>query len=329
MGTTLVLASGELAIETDTHQFKLGDGTTVWNSLAYGGLQGNIGPTGLQGISGLQGPAGIGIQGVIGATGPQGVQGLQGFAGAAGLAGIGIQGVIGVTGPQGVQGLQGLLGAAGPAGGLGGQGAMGVTGQKCTATRRAVAVGDAYEPLLSEIIRQTEALVVGDGMDSATQIGPLVSERAKADVAAAVNAALVEGAQIAAQAQAPAGGAYYPPTILTGDSGLAICREEVFGPVLTVLCVDTVDDAIALANSTPFGLSATVLTHDERTIRRCIERLDAGVVKANAPTTGTELHVPFGGLKDSTYPAPREQNAETVVDFLTWTKSAYTRLVPE
>lgn len=208
-------------------------------------------------------------------------------------------------------------------------GAMGGTGQKCTATRRAVAVGDAYEPLLTEIVRQTEALVVGDGMDPATQIGPLVSERARKDVAAAVDAALAEGAQIAAQAQAPTGGAYFPPTILTGDAGLAICREEVFGPVLTVLGVDTVDDAIALANSTPFGLSATVLTHDERTIRRCIERLDAGVVKANAPTTGTELHVPFGGLKDSTFPAPREQNAETVVDFVTWTKSAYTRLVPE
>ena len=68
---------------------------------------------------------------------------------------------------------------------------------------------------------------------------------------------------------------------------------------------------------------------EQSTIRRCIERIDAGVVKANAPTTGTELHVPFGGLKDSTFPAPREQNAETVADFFTWTKSAYTRLVPE
>lgn len=208
-------------------------------------------------------------------------------------------------------------------------GAMGATGQKCTATRRVIAVGDAYGPLLAEIGRQTEALVVGDGLEPATQIGPLVSERARADVAAAVDAALTEGAQIAARAGAPDGGAYYPPTVLTGTADLAICREEVFGPVTTVLQVATVDEAIALANSTAFGLSATVLTRDERTIRRCVEQLDAGVVKANAPTTGTELHVPFGGLKDSTFPAPREQNAETVADFLTWTKSAYTRLVPE
>lgn len=208
-------------------------------------------------------------------------------------------------------------------------GAMGATGQKCTATRRIIAVGDAYAPLLAEVARQTEALVVGDGLDPATQIGPLVSERARAAVAAAVDAAVAEGAQVVARAAAPAGGAWYPPTVLAGSPDLTICREEVFGPVTTVLHVDSLDEAIALANDTAFGLSATVLTHDERTIRRCIDRLDAGVVKANAPTTGTELHVPFGGLKDSTFPAPREQNAETVADFLTWTKSAYTRLVPE
>ena len=208
-------------------------------------------------------------------------------------------------------------------------GAMGATGQKCTATRRVIAVGDAYAPLLAELIRQTEALVVGDGLDPATQIGPLVSERAKAAVVAAVDAALAEGATVVARAAAPETGAYYPPTVLTGSPDLAICRDEVFGPVTTVLRVASVDEAIALANETAFGLSATVLTQDERTIRRCIERIDAGVVKANAPTTGTELHVPFGGLKDSTFPAPREQNAETVADFFTWTKSAYTRLVPE
>jgi aldehyde dehydrogenase (NAD+) len=208
-------------------------------------------------------------------------------------------------------------------------GAMGATGQKCTATRRIIAVGDAYAPLLAEVARQTEALVVGDGLDDATQIGPLISTGARDAVASAVDAAIAEGAQVVARAGAPDGAAYYPPTILTGSADLAICREEVFGPVATILQVATVDDAISLANSTDFGLSATVLTRDERTIRRCVERLDAGVVKANAPTTGTELHVPFGGLKDSTFPAPREQNAETVVDFFTWTKSAYTRLVPE
>ncbi len=133
VGSSLVLASGELAIETDTRLFKLGDGVTVWNSLPYGGIQGFTGPTGftgtqggqglqgLQGVSGLQGPAGIGAQGVMGVTGPQGVQGLQGLAGP---GGAGPQGVIGVTGPQGVQGIQGVMGIGGP----GPQGVIGVTG---------------------------------------------------------------------------------------------------------------------------------------------------------------------------------------------------------
>ena len=208
-------------------------------------------------------------------------------------------------------------------------GAMGGTGQKCTATRRVIAVGGAHDQLVAELARQTPDLVVGDGADAATQIGPLVSDRALAAVTAAVDAALADGAEVIARAEVPAGGWYYPPTVLAGGADLAICREEVFGPVTTVLRAPDLDAAIALANATPYGLSATVLTRDERAIRRCFDRLDAGVIKANAPTTGTELHAPFGGLKDSAFPAPREQNAETAADFCTWTKTTYSRLVPE
>lgn len=208
-------------------------------------------------------------------------------------------------------------------------GAMGGTGQKCTATRRVIAVGDAHDALVAELVRQTPDLVVGDGADAATQIGPLVSERARAGVAAAVDAALAAGAEAVARAAVPDGGWHYPPTVLAGSPDLAICREEVFGPVTVVLRAADLDEAIALANATDYGLSATILTRDERAIRRCFDRLDAGVVKANAPTTGTELHAPFGGLKDSTFPAPREQNAESAAEFFTWTKTTYSRLVPE
>ncbi|MGA0122324.1 MAG: aldehyde dehydrogenase family protein [Gaiellales bacterium] len=208
-------------------------------------------------------------------------------------------------------------------------GAMGGTGQKCTATRRVIAVGDAHDALARELIAQVPALVVGDGADPATQIGPLVSDRAHAAVDAAVGQAIAAGAEVLARAPVPDGGWYYPPTVLAGTPDLAICREEVFGPVTVLLRAADVDAAIALANATPYGLSATVLTRDERTIRRCFDRLEAGVVKANAPTTGTELHAPFGGLRDSAFPAPREQNAETAADFCTWTKTTYSRLVPE
>ncbi|MFM7552533.1 MAG: aldehyde dehydrogenase family protein, partial [Actinomycetota bacterium] len=146
----------------------------------------------------------------------------------------------------------------------------------------------------------------------------------------ALAAALAEGAEVVAEAPVPAdGGWYLAPTVLRGGPDLAICREEVFGPVVVVLAVDDLDGAIALANATDFGLTATVLTRDERAIRRCVRELDAGIVKANAPNTGSELHVPFGGLKDSSFPAPREQNAASAAEFFTWSKSAYLRVPPE
>ncbi len=209
-------------------------------------------------------------------------------------------------------------------------GAMGGTGQKCTATRRIIAVGTALEPLLDELRRQTPLLAVGDGASAGVQIGPLVSESARDGVAAALAAALAEGAEVVAEAPVPAdGGWYLAPTVLRGHPGLAICREEVFGPVAVVLGVDDLDAAIELANATDFGLTATVLTRDERSIRRCVRELEAGIVKANAPNTGSELHVPFGGLKDSSFPAPREQNAASAAEFFTWSKSAYLRVPPE
>lgn len=209
-------------------------------------------------------------------------------------------------------------------------GAMGGTGQKCTATRRIIAIGGALEPLLAELRRQTPLLVVGDGASAGAQIGPLVSAGARDGVAAALAAALAEGAEVVAEAPVPAdGGWYIAPTVLQGGPDLAICREEVFGPVAVVLAVDDLDGAIALANATDFGLTATVLTRDERVIRRCVRELEAGIVKANAPNTGSELHVPFGGLKDSSFPAPREQNAASAAEFFTWSKSAYLRVPPE
>ncbi|KWX23864.1 aldehyde dehydrogenase [Mycolicibacterium wolinskyi] len=204
--------------------------------------------------------------------------------------------------------------------------AMGSTGQKCTATRRIIAVGEAYDDLVAELTALVGALSVGDGSDPATQIGPLVSARAAKEVAAAVEQALEEGAELLARAPLPdSGGAYVAPTLLAGTPALTVCREEVFGPVVTVLRAENLDEAIDIANSTPFGLTAAVFTDDEHVVRRCIRELEAGLVKVNAPNTGSELHAPFGGLKDSSFPAPREQNAASSADFFTWSKTAYVR----
>ena len=204
--------------------------------------------------------------------------------------------------------------------------AMGSTGQKCTATRRIIAVGSAYDDLAAELITRVCALQVGDGMNDSMSVGPLVSARAANEVSAAVAQAEAEGAQVLARAAIPDDSdAYSAPTLLAGTTDLTICSEEVFGPVTTLLRAADIDEAITIANSTAFGLTAAVFTCDERVVRRCVNELEAGLIKVNAPNTGSELHAPFGGLKDSSFPAPREQNGATSAEFFTWSKTAYVR----
>jgi aldehyde dehydrogenase (NAD+) len=208
--------------------------------------------------------------------------------------------------------------------------AMGSTGQKCTATRRVILVGGGHEVFLARLKEKVAKLVVGPGMDPAVQIGPVVSESARGEINAAIDQAVAEGGEILAQATVPDGeGSYVAPTILTGPRSMAICQEEVFGPVTTVLHADTLEEAIGLANNTAFGLTAAVFSSDERSIRRCVAQLQAGLVKVNAPTTGSELHAPFGGMKDSTFAGPREQNSAAAATFFTHEKTAYLRLAPK
>lgn len=209
-------------------------------------------------------------------------------------------------------------------------GAMGSTGQKCTATRRIIAVGECYDELVGELVSRLERLVVGRGADAGTALGPVVSAKARDQVNAALQQATDEGAQVLATAPVPTtAGHWVAPTLLAGTPDLTICREEVFGPVTTVLRVDDLDAAIELANATDFGLTAAVFTRDERAARRCVDELAAGLVKVNAPSTGSEVHAPFGGLRDSSFPAPREQASDAAADFFTISKTAYLRLAPE
>lgn len=207
--------------------------------------------------------------------------------------------------------------------------AMNSTGQKCTATRRVIAVGSAYDRLVPELTAAVQALRVGPGDEDGAQVGPLVSRRARDEVAGSIEQAVGEGATILAQADAPDDGGYYvAPTVLEGQASLTIANEEVFGPVTTVLRVDDLDAAIDLANATPFGLTASVFSRDEASIRRCVDHVAAGLVKVNAPSTGSEVHAPFGGLADSSFPAPREQGSDAVADFFSVTKTAYLRALP-
>lgn len=208
-------------------------------------------------------------------------------------------------------------------------GAMSGTGQKCTATRRIIVVGDAYDTFVPEFSSLVSGLVVGDGMESGVTTGPVISERARAEIDSAVADSLAEGGTVVAQAQVPDGPGYFvAPTVLEGTMNIRTCKEEVFGPITTIVRAASLEEAIGIANDTEFGLTASIFSTSDADIARATRELQAGLIKVNAPNTGSELHVPFGGLKDSTFPGPREQNAETVAEFFTVTKSVYRRLAP-
>ncbi len=202
-------------------------------------------------------------------------------------------------------------------------GAMGSTGQKCTATRRIIAVGSVYDELVERLSSAVNALNIGDGLDPNVQIGPIVAPGARIEVAEALAKAVAQGAEVAATASIPeTSECFFAPTLLTGSTQLDIWTEEVFGPISTVVQVETDDEAFALANNTDFGLSASVFTTDMWRVDRAVNTLEAGIIKINAPTTGSELHVPFGGEKQSSGHAPREQG-DTAHDFFTRTRSVY------
>ena len=203
-------------------------------------------------------------------------------------------------------------------------GAMGATGQKCTATRRIIATPGVRDALVERLIDAVSALKVGDGMQDGVGIGPLVSPGARREVADAYDAVVAEGAEILATAPTPDGECYFAPTLFAGSPDLSIGRDEVFGPLSLVLEAADDDEAFAMANDTEFGLSASVFTNDLWRIDRALHELQAGVIKINAPTTGTELHAPFGGDKASSGHAAREQG-DTAVDFFTRTRTAYIR----
>ncbi len=201
------------------------------------------------------------------------------------------------------------------------------TGQKCTATRRVLAHRSVRDELAERLAKRFGGLRVGDGLADGVNMGPLISDEARDEVLAEVRRAVDhEGAEIVTGGDVPedAGpGAFLAPTVLAvADQQPTVCREEVFGPVTTLLAFDDDDEALALANDTPFGLTGAAFTRSERRTRRVVEELQAGMVNINTATTGSELHAPFGGMKGSSSQAPKEQG-ETARDFVTELKAVY------
>ncbi|GGV19563.1 aldehyde dehydrogenase [Streptomyces litmocidini] len=179
----------------------------------------------------------------------------------------------------------------------------GYAGQKCTATSRVIAVGAALEPLREALSEALRALPVGDPADPATVCGPLIQESARDRVLDACR-----GLAVLAGGTAPDGhGWYAAPTLVEKVSpGHRLLREEVFGPVASLLPADDVAHAVRITNSVPYGLVTSVHTADLNTALHGLDLLDTGMIRVNAPSTGVDFHLPFGGSKGSSH-GPREQ----------------------
>ncbi|MFI9392311.1 NADP-dependent succinic semialdehyde dehydrogenase [Streptomyces bauhiniae] len=187
-------------------------------------------------------------------------------------------------------------------------------GQSCIAAKRFIVHTDVYDAFLEKFVAGMKDLTVGDPMDDHTDVGPLATEQGRADVEELVDDARHSGADILCGGERPGGvGWYYPPTVIAGvEREMRIHREEAFGPVATVYRAEDLEDAILIANDSPFGLSSSVWTRDEDEMAHCARDLEAGGVFVNG-MTASHAAFPFGGIKRSGY--GRELSAQGIREF--------------
>jgi alpha-ketoglutaric semialdehyde dehydrogenase len=191
--------------------------------------------------------------------------------------------------------------------------AFGQAGQRCTATSRLI-VDSAVAPALLELLgRRAGACVLGPGLDPASTLGPLATAEHRDGVLAHVARARADGATVITGGDRPARaalrhGCYVEPTIISVNRRQALWRDEVFGPVVAACEARGFDEAVELANDSRYGLSAAVFTNSLRWASEFVERAEAGQVAVNLPTSGWDVHHPFGGFRDSGSPF-KEQGA--------------------
>jgi acyl-CoA reductase-like NAD-dependent aldehyde dehydrogenase len=172
-------------------------------------------------------------------------------------------------------------------------------GQVCTSAERFYVMEPVYDDFLQAFVAHTDSLVVGDPLESDTDVGPLVSAEQREKVSAQVEAAVSAGATLVRGGEGRDRGHFFTPAVVTGaPDETDLLREETFGPVAPIVRVRSLDEAIELANSTRFGLGANVYTRDMATVVRCMREIKAGTVWFNDPLTDNDA-APFGGMKQS------------------------------
>jgi len=207
------------------------------------------------------------------------------------------------------------------------QGAFGSSGQRCTATSRAVVVNEIADEFVSRIVKRAEGMRIGAGNDPATEMGPSVDENQFKTVLSYIGIGREDGAELKCGGSRAEGdgldkGFFVRPTVFDNVTpDMRIAREEIFGPVLSVLRVKDFDEAMQVANDTDYGLSSSIFSNDAARIFRFVDEIETGMTHINSPTTGGEAHIPFGGIK-ATGIGDREQGS-TALDFYTELKVVY------
>ncbi|NIK68053.1 alpha-ketoglutaric semialdehyde dehydrogenase GucD [Paenibacillus sp. BK720] len=201
------------------------------------------------------------------------------------------------------------------------------TGQKCTATSRVIVVSDVYEVFREKLVAKVAELRVGDGLQEGIWLGPCANESQFETVMSYIGKGKEEGARLLVGGERPsqpelADGFYVTPAVFDDvKPDMAIAQEEIFGPVLSLIRVESLDEAIRVANNTDFGLSASIYTRNIGNILTFVQDMEAGLVRVNAETAGVELQAPFGGMKQSSSHS-REQG-QAAIEFFTSIKTVF------
>jgi aldehyde dehydrogenase (NAD+) len=206
-------------------------------------------------------------------------------------------------------------------------GAFGTTGQSCTAASRAIVHADIYDEFVEGIVNRAESTEIAPGLED-PDMGPHVSASELESTLEYVEIGQDEGARLETGGEQLSGdvyddGYFVSPAVFSGvNNDMRIAQEEIFGPVISVISVDDFNEALEVANDVNYGLSASIVTQDLTQAKQFVNRIEAGVAKVNEKTTGLELHVPFGGFKNSSTNTYREQG-DAGLDFFSSLKTVY------
>jgi acyl-CoA reductase-like NAD-dependent aldehyde dehydrogenase len=203
------------------------------------------------------------------------------------------------------------------------------TGQKCTATSRVIVQSEVYDEFKEKLLVKVKDLKVGGAMQGDTWMGPCASENQLNTILSYIEKGKSEGATLLLGGNRPQGeglehGFYVEPTVFENVTGqMAIAQEEIFGPVLALIKVDTFEQAIQIANDVQYGLSASIFTRNIGNMLSFINEMEAGLVRVNAESAGVELQAPFGGMKQSSSHS-REQG-QAAIEFFTSIKTVFVK----